>query len=136
MAVSLEVAGVDEETVRFGMLVVVFASIVVVAGVFGDARTRYDRYTVDEALEQRPTGQEVLVEGNVTEVIGFSNRSGIRYLRFALGGDDGRLLVYCSLFNRRENVSVGERVAVEGTFTTYQQVLEVSTQCFRVRDKG
>jgi len=132
----MEVAGVDEESVRFGMLVVLFVSIVATAAILGDARTRYERYTVDAALEQRPTGQEVIVEGNVTEVIGVSNRSGIRYLRFALGGDDGRVLVYCSLFNRAENVSVGDRVAVEGTFTTYQQVLEVSTQCFRARDKG
>jgi RecG-like helicase len=127
---------VDEETVRFGVLVALFASIAVTAAFLGDARTRYDSYTVDAALEQRPTGQEVIVEGNVTDVIGVSERSGIRYLRFALGGEDGRVMVYCSLFNQYENVSVGDEVVVEGTFTSYQQVLEVSTQCFRVRDKG
>jgi len=126
---------VDEMNVRFGMLVVLFGAVVTVSAVLGEADTRYTTYTVEEVLEERPIGEEVRVEGRVSGEIERLNQSGRLYRRFAIG-EEKRLMVYCSLFNGRLGVSMGDNVSVTGRFTTYREVLQVSTQCYRVRGKG
>ncbi|MFB6294753.1 MAG: hypothetical protein ABEI97_03265, partial [Candidatus Nanohaloarchaea archaeon] len=77
-------------------------------------------YTVSQLREERPLDTRVRVSGTVAKTVDdYEAESGNVYQQFYLSDGEERVKVFCSTAAGRVNVSVDDRVRVEGTFQEY-----------------
>ncbi|MDY6776543.1 MAG: hypothetical protein SVQ76_00390 [Candidatus Nanohaloarchaea archaeon] len=116
----------------FGALLIGFA-----AGGFpslGGGGGAPSRYTVTGLMQDLPLKQEVVVEGNVSEVLDdYVSESNSTYQRFYITDGGREVVVFCSTFDGRVQVSRNDSVRVSGTFKEYYGQYEIYTSCRSVR---
>jgi exonuclease VII large subunit len=93
--------------------------------------------TVSELFESALLGEDVIVEGRISEVLpDHISRKGFRYQQFYVSDGKEKIKFFCSIKYGRTNVKEGNQVLVEGEFKKYYKELEIYGWCSEVKILG
>lgn len=131
----------NENVMRFLLLVVLFAGIVIIAALSGELHSypagtglimgpTYEFSSVSELLERMPLEEEVSVPGEVSRILDdYVSKTGYEYQQFFITDGKNELKIFCSKYRGSTDVKEGDKVLIKGTFQKYYSTYEIYLNC-------
>jgi uncharacterized protein YdeI (BOF family) len=138
-----------EEMLRFLLVVVLFAGILLIASLSGEMRSypadsndfvtgqvsgnAGDFSSVSELLRQTPLDKQVSVLGEISRIMeDYVSKKGYEYQQFFITDGEQELKIFCSKYKGSVEVKEGDNVLIKGKFQKYYNTYEVYLDCRNV----
>lgn len=135
---------VNEKVMRFLLLVVLFAGIVMIGALSNNLHSypaasgvilgpTYQFSTISELLDRMPLEEEVHVPGQVSQVLdNYVSSNGYEYQQFFITDGKKDLKIFCSKYKGSADIEEGDKVIIKGTFQKYNSAYEIYLECMDV----
>ncbi len=147
MEISSEVDCMDKELKRFIYVTILIIGTVLISLIFSDTTassmsnsTQFDStknsgtYTITQLLSKRPLDQNIKVAGNISAVLkDYTSKKGYVYQRLKVSDGSNEILIFCSAYKGKSDLTIGDRVSVEGKFQKYKDEYEIYTYCSQIQ---